>query len=100
MMGFLLDTNHDTAGRSKSVFFAGTDNARIVKQCFGTQIDAQIIDLEAMLRMTEIEARVIDWNFRNLHTALAHQPGEGKIDWGCRVFRLIFKWDLGKSWIG
>lgn len=94
MLGFLLDTNCDNAGPSDSVFFAGTDEGRLLKQDFGKKIDAQIIDLEAMLQMTEMDARGVDHNFKKLHKALGRRPKEQKGDWGRRVLRLIFKWDI------
>lgn len=94
MIGFLLDANQDSAGRSKSVFFARTDEARLLKQDFGTTIDSQIYDLEAMLRTSEMEARGIDRNFRKLHKDLTRRAGKGKADWARRVFRIVFKWDI------
>lgn len=96
MLGFLLDTKWDRAGRSNSLFFAGTDEARLLKQAYGTKIDSQIIDLETMLRMTEIETREIDRDFRKLQKAFVRRPTEQKIDWGRRVLRSVFKWDVGK----
>lgn len=96
MLGFLLDTNRDNAGRSNSVFFAGTDAGRVLKQDFGTKIDAQIIDLEALLRATEMEARGIDRDFRKLYKSIRRRITEQKVDWGRRVLRRIFKWDIGE----
>lgn len=96
MMGFLLSTVRDNVGRSGSLFFAGTDEGRLMKQDFGTKIDAQIVDLEAMLRMTEMEARGVDQAFRELHKAVGLRPGEQKVDWGRRVLAHIFKWDISK----
>lgn len=92
-IGFLLDTNRDNAGRSNSVFFAGTDEGMRLKQKFGTKIDAQIIDLESMLRMTEMDDRGADRQFRNLHEALIRGPQEQKGDWGRRALRLLFQWN-------
>lgn len=96
MLGFLLDTKRDHAGRSNSVFFAGTDEARLLKQAYGTKIDSQIIDLETMLRMTEIEGRQIDRGFRKLQKTFIRRPMEQKVDWGRRVLRSVFKWDVCK----
>lgn len=94
MIGFLLDANRDSAGGSKSVFFAGTDEGRLLKQDFGTTIDSQIYDLEAMLRTSEMEARGVDRDFRQLYKDLTRRPGEGKSDWGRRVLRIVFRWDI------
>lgn len=96
MLGFLLNTNRDDAGRSNSVFFAGTDEGRILKQSFGSKIDSQITDMESMLRVTEMEDRAVDRNFRRLYNALERQSHEQKGDWGRRVLRLVFKWDIGQ----
>lgn len=94
MIGFLLNTNRDNAGQSNSVFFAGTDAGRLLKQDHGTEIDSQIIDLEAMLRTSEMEARGIDRNFKKLHKAIMRSPQEQKGDWGRRALRAMFKWDI------
>lgn len=67
---------------------------RQMKQEYGTQIDTQIIDLEAMLRATEMDVRGVDRNFRKLHKALIRRPQEQKGDWGRRALRLIFRWDI------
>lgn len=76
------------------MFFAGTDEARLLKQDFGTTIDSQIYDLEALLRTSEMEARGIDRSFRKLHKDLTRHAGEGKGDWARRVLRIVFKWDI------
>ncbi|KAJ3782493.1 hypothetical protein GGU10DRAFT_335487, partial [Lentinula aff. detonsa] len=57
ILSFVITTATDSFGRSLSAFVAGDEVARLAKEAFESKIVDQIRDLEAYVRLTEIDNR-------------------------------------------
>jgi hypothetical protein len=95
-MGYLITSQRDRAGRSNSVFFAATAEGQKVKETFGSKVDAQITQLEALFTMQEVDTRNVDRELNKLVNSFARTPAEKNVkDTDQRVLNAVLQYDLG-----
>ncbi|KAJ3793020.1 hypothetical protein GGU11DRAFT_854083 [Lentinula aff. detonsa] len=98
ILSFVITTATDSFGRSLGAFVAGDDVARLAKEAFESKIVDQIRDLEAYVRLTEIDNRNVSAELStlvgNFSRNVVNGRREEKKDWEKRLLRLIFEYDL------
>ncbi|KAE9388861.1 hypothetical protein BT96DRAFT_947302 [Gymnopus androsaceus JB14] len=91
LLGFLLNTRRDQSGRSLSAFWTGTDDGRMLKQRYGTKIDSQVHDLQAMLSAQELEVRGVDAEFLKVWSDVSKVGRGQNSDWKRSALGRIFR---------
>ncbi|KAJ3791376.1 hypothetical protein GGU11DRAFT_751933 [Lentinula aff. detonsa] len=98
ILSFVITTATDRFGRSLSAFVAGDEVARLAKEAFESKIVDQIRDLEAYVRLTEINNRNVSMELSTLVAKFSRNIVNGRLeekkDWEKRLLRLIFEYDL------
>ncbi|KAJ3978940.1 hypothetical protein F5890DRAFT_1559433 [Lentinula detonsa] len=95
ILSFVITTATDRFGRSLSAFVAGDEVARLAKEAFESKIVDQIRDLEAYVRLTEINNRNVSMELSTLVAKFLRNIVNGRLeekkDWEKRLLRLIFE---------
>ncbi|KAJ3991179.1 hypothetical protein F5050DRAFT_1872365 [Lentinula boryana] len=101
ILSFVITTATDSFGRSLSAFVAGDEVARLAKEAFESKIVDQIRDLEAYVRLTEIDncnvSAELSTLVGNFSRNIVNGQREEKKDWEKQLLQLIFEYDL--RWI-
>ncbi|KAJ3741828.1 hypothetical protein DFH05DRAFT_1461916 [Lentinula detonsa] len=98
ILSFVITTATDRFSRSLSAFVAGDEVARLAKEAFESKIVDQIRDLEAYVRLTEINNRNVSMELSTLVAKFLRNIVNGRLeekkDWEKQLLRLIFEYDL------
>lgn len=68
----------------------------MLKQKYGTKIDSQVQDLEAMLAAQELEVRGVDAEFLRVWADVNKGGRSLSADWKRSALGRIFRYDIGK----
>jgi hypothetical protein len=92
----LVHTATDSKNRTKSVWFAGTELGRLVKEEFGTKVDSQTEDITTLFKVMAMEARGVERRLGTLVTSFGRKS-EMTQDSNRRVMNPILEYDLCES---
>lgn len=94
LLATLVHTDQDSKGLTKSVWFAGTELGRLVKEEYGTKVDSQTADITAMFRMIKMNSRGVERRLGILMTELSKSLSNH--DKERMAMNTIFTYDYGQ----